>query len=279
MSTNKIKGGVKFFDINYALFKFGTTASASSNDEGINSILDVSRYTQWESVGSNDLTTETITINFPRGLDIDRLFLVDMNFKEFNVKYYDGLSFVDFTNIVGVNGVEYATITETIFAEDTAYYEFDSVNTTSIQIQVTKTQSANAQKALTQFIATQEIGTMEGFPRLRPDSNRNETKAKALSRRYVVQKTYETNRIKLTFKTHPFQNDVDICENLFNREEPFLVWPCGGRTGEQFFKISMMNWRLKDIYNMQLTGRMKNEFERGVYLLGFNKSLTFEEHV
>ena len=43
-----INGAVKFFDLNYALFKFGTKASASSNDGTVNSILDISRYTQWE---------------------------------------------------------------------------------------------------------------------------------------------------------------------------------------------------------------------------------------
>lgn len=274
-----INGGVKLFDINYALFKFGTRAVASSNDDGINSILDVSRYTQWESVGSNDLTTETITVDFSTAKIIDSLFLVDMNFKEFNVKYYDGANYVDFSNVLGVNGAVSATINETAYAEDTAYYEFDSVSTTSLQIEVTKTQVADEQKALTQLIATLGIGTFEGFPRVAPDSDRNETKSKTLSRRLIVQKTYQTNRIKLTFKTHPYQNDLDIIEELFDREEPFLIWPCGGRTGSQYFKISMMSWRLKDVFNVQLTGRIKNEFEKGVYLLGFNKSLTFEEHV
>lgn len=280
MNCNKrISGAVKFFDKNYALFREGASASASNNDDAVNSIIDISRYTQWESVASNDLTLETITVSLKSNTLINSLLLVDMNFKQFSVKYNDGLGFVDFANVVGVNGVETVGINETVFEHDTAYYEFDEVSTNQIQITCLSTQTANAQKALTQLIVTKLIGTMEGFPRVQPYSSRNETKAKALSRRAVVQKTYETNSVKITFKTHPYQNDLDIIENLFNREEPFLVYPCGGRVGDSYFKVRQMNWRLKDIYNMQLIGKLKNEFEKGVYLLGFNKSLSLEEHI
>lgn len=274
-----VNGGCKFFNINYALFKNGGSATASSNSDTANSILDISIYTQWISNASNDLTTETITISLGNDYAIDRLILADFNFKEFTIKYNNGSSFVDFSNVIGVNGATSAIISETAYSYDSAYYEFDEVTTDEIQIMVTKTQVADAQKELTTFIATKEIGTFEGFPRIRPDAQRNEQKSLVLSKKYIVQKTYETNRIKMTFKTHPFQNDLDIVENIFDREEPFLVYPCGGRIGANYFKVDMKAWGLKDIFNMQLVGRIKNEFEKGVYLLGFNKSLTFEEHV
>ncbi|MHA1347770.1 MAG: hypothetical protein ACTSO3_15325 [Candidatus Heimdallarchaeaceae archaeon] len=279
MSTNPINGGVKYFDQNYALFRDGASATATTNEDAVNSILDVNRYTQWESLGSNDTITETIVVTLPFAQDTDRLFLVRMNLKEFNVKWWNGATFVDFSNVVGVNGVSSATISETDYSENTAYYQFTSVNTDRIQIEMTKTQVADQDKILGQFIATEEIGTFEGFPRVQPDSNRNETKAKALSRKVVIQKTYETNRIRITLKTHPSQNDVDIVETLFDREEPFLIWPCGARTGSQYFTINQKNWRLEDIYNVQITGRLKNEYEKGVYLLGVNKRLMFEEHI
>jgi len=277
--NNTINGGVKFFEKNYALLRDGANASASSNEDAIKFILDISRYTQYESLGSNDLTTETITVNFKTAKLIDRLFLVDMNFKEFSIKYLNGGGFIDFTNVVGVNGVETTGINETAFTYNTAFYQFDEVTTSSIQVTCLKTQIADVQKYLTQLIATKELGTFEGFPRVQPDSNRNETKAKSLSRRLVVQKTYETNRVKITFKTHPFQNDIDIVETLFDREEPFLVYPCGGRTGSKYFKVEQKNWRLQDIYNVQTLGRLKNGWEKGVYTLGFNKSIMMEEHI
>ncbi len=276
---NKINGGVKFFDENFALFKEGGDATATSNNDAIRSILDVSRYTQWESIGSNDLTTETIVVSLPFAKEIDSLFLVDMNFKEFTVKYNSGGMFVDFANVYGINDESKGTINETDFSRDTAFYQFDAVTTDQIEIKVTKTQVANEQKYLGQFIMSEEIGTFEGFPRVQPESNRNETKARSLSRRIVAQKTYETNKIKINFKSHPFENDIAIINELFDREDPFLIYPCGGRAGTQYFKMEQKNWRLRDIYNVQILGRLKNEWEKGVYLLGAKKSVTFEEHI
>lgn len=274
-----INGGVKFFEQNYSLFKNGTSASASSNDNSVNAIIDISRYTQWESLGSSDLATETITVTLKNSKLIDRLFLVDFNFKEFQVQYYDGIGFVDFINVIGVNGVATTGISETDYSFDTAYYEFDEVTTNSIQITCLKTQVVNAQKFLTQVIMTEELGTLQGLPRVQPESDRNETKAKSLSRRLVVQKTYETNKVKITFKTHPFKNDSNIINALFDREEPFLVYPCGARAGDKYFRVEQKAWRLKDIYNVQLVGKLKNEWEKGVYILGFNKQITLEEHI
>lgn len=276
---SEVTGGIKFFDQSFSLFKRGTTATATSNNDGVNAILDISRYTQWESVGSNDLTTETLVITLRDEIEIDTLLLTDFNFKNFNIKYNSSGSFINFTNVFGVNNTSSANISETDFSYSSAFYTFDAVTTTQIQIECDETQISDAEKFLGQFIATKEIGTFLGFPRINPESDRNETKAVTLSRRYIVQKTYETNKIKINFKTHPYQNDITIVENLFNREDPFLVYPCGGRTGENFFKVSQKSWKLDDIFNMQIIGKIKNDFEKGVYTLGFNKTLTLVEHI
>lgn len=274
-----ISGGIKFFETNYALFKKGASATASTNDSAAKSILDTNQYTQWESIGSNDLTNETIEITLPSESTIDSILLRDFNFKNFSVKYFDGASFVDFSNVVGVNGVESASISETSFAYDSGFYQFDSVSTTKIQIVCSTTQIANTQKYLTNFFATKEIGTFLGYPRVNPTVDRNERVVRSLSGKAVVQKSYMTNNMSINFKTHPYQNDIDLLNILFNREEPFLVYLCGGRTGSNYFKIEQINWRLRDMYNMQIVGSMKNDFEKGVYILGVNKTIKLEEHV
>ena len=276
---NKIDGGIKFFEQNYALFRNGGRATATSNGDSAKYMLDISRYTRWESIGSNDLTSETITIDLGTPKRIDTLLLSGINLKEFSIKYSAGATFLDFSNVVALNGKTKTAVNETAHEYDAAFYQFDPVTVSQIQIIASKTQVADQQKIIGQMIATEEIGTLLGFPRMRPLASRNETKAKALSRRYVIQKTYETNRFRITFKMHPYQNDEDIIEKLFDRDDPFLVYPCGGRTGKPYFKIEQKGWRAGDIYNVQTTGRMKNEYERGVYSLGFNKSITLEEHV
>lgn len=274
-----VSGGCKFFDKNYALLKNGGSVVTSSNGGGANSIIDISRYTQWQSLASNDVTTETITITLSSSREITRIFLIDFNFKEFNIKYNNGGVFEDFADVIGVNGTTSTTINESNYAFNTAYYEFKAVTTNQIQIQCAKTQVANAQKFLTQAVITTELGTLQGFPRISPQSSRNETRTTALSKRAVVQKSYETFRIRMNFTYHPFQNDLDILENIIDREEPFLVYPCGGRTGTTYFKVNQKAWRLEDLFNMQTVGRDRNEFERGVYVLGFRKALVLEEHI
>jgi len=274
-----INGGAKFFYQNYALKKLGASATATSNPNAAKYILNNDLYTIWESLLSNDTITETIVITLPFSKTIDRLFLVDMNFKQFNVKYYNGSAYVDFTNVIGVNGVSTSEINETVYDKDSAYYEFTPVSTTMIQIEVLKTQTVNAQKYLARFVATQEIGTFQGFPRIVPSLSNNSIKQTAISNKIFLEKGFETTDIKITFKTHPYQNDENIVQALFSSIDPFLVWICGGRTGNTYFKIDQRNWELKDLVQMQLTNEIKNEFEKGVYLLGINKGITLEEHV
>ena len=75
-----ITGGVKFFDKNKALFRDGNTVSASTNDAASKFMLDISKYTRWESIASDDTTTETITINFKTSQTIDRIIFTEHNF-------------------------------------------------------------------------------------------------------------------------------------------------------------------------------------------------------
>ena len=112
-----INGGVKFFKRNFALLKDGATASATSNTEGIQYILSPVRWARWFSVGSSDATEEIINVTLPSTKTIDRIFLLDINLKEFDIKYFDGLVFQDFTNVIGVNGEESANILEDDYSQ------------------------------------------------------------------------------------------------------------------------------------------------------------------
>lgn len=274
-----ISGGFKFFTKNYALYKDGATITATSNTSGANAVIDVNKYTQWTSVGSTDAITETLLITLKTAQVINRLFLIGMNFKQFSVKYWNGSTYADFTSVIGINAEVKSGIQESTYAKTSAYYEFDSVTTNIIQVSVLKTQVVNVQKFLTTFIVTKEIGTFKGFPRASIDVDRNEAKAETLSSKFIVQKGAETTTVGLNFKSHPYQNDLDILDYLFNSEEPFLVYPCGGRDGETYFKVNQKGWRIGDVVNMQMVGKMPSDFEKGVYILGFNKTIKMEEHI
>ena len=167
-----ITGGIKFFDKSKTLFADGTTIVAGvSGDPSAEFTIDRNRLSYYRSVGSNDTITETLTITLPSAQTIDRILILDHNWKEFTIKYD---SATDFTSVVGLDGALGGGISETVFADGTAYYEFDSVSVTStIEIAITKTQVANAQKFVNQIIGTTEIGTLVGYPVVGLSQDRN----------------------------------------------------------------------------------------------------------
>ena len=270
-----ISGGVKFFENNKALFRDGNIASASTNDSAAKFMLDISKYTRWESIGSNDTITETITINFKTAQTLDRLLLVEHNFKAFTIKY-NGTN--DFTNVSNLDGGLVGGIAETAYDKDTAYYKFDSVVVNSITISVDTTQVVDDQKYMVQFIATTELGTFAGFPRIQNvQHNRNIKGSKALSGKNVIQKGYETTTFRINFKTYPVQADISLVDNLHERENSFMVWLCGGRYGTEHFTIEQRGWRLRDIYNMQVNRPLGANYEKGIYQNGVNTNLSLVE--
>lgn len=272
-----ITGGVKFFDKNLALFRDGNTAAASSNNAAGKYVLSPSKYTRWESLASNDVTTETITINFLNTTTIDRIVLQGHNFKSYSIKYNAAL---DFTTVSDLDADLVGGITQATYTNDTSYYAFDAVAVDSLTITINTTQIANAQKFLTQIIATTELGTLAGFPRISSvKHNRNVKAAKVISGKNVIQKGYETTTFKMGFRSYPVQADIDLIEALHEREDSFLVWLCGGRYGTDYFTISQRGWRLEDIYNMQVNKPLGANYSKGIYVNGVDTSIPLVEVV
>lgn len=269
-------GGISFFDKNKAFYSEGSTCVASSNTASQNLILGSNKYFKWESIGSNDTTTETLTITLPAAISISRLFLVDHNFKEFTIKY--GSTPSDFAAVKGIGGYTDSKIAHTAFSGDTAYYEFTPVTTDTIVISVVKSQVANAQKYLNQFIVTNELGTLSGFPNMNGIKlDRNDQRDEAISGRVHIEKGYETATFNLDLNTYPYQADVTLLDSLHDRDLPFIVWLSGGISTQ--FKITQRGFRLKDVYQMKVTGSMNNSYYKNIYKSGVNQNYNFAEVV
>jgi hypothetical protein len=264
-----ITGGIKFFKRSKSLFLDGASAIASSNNDVANNILSSNKFIKWESFGSNDMTTETIEITFDSAT-INRIFLISTNFKEFNVKYDVAGTPTDFTNVLGLDG-ELNEIEETNYNKDTAYYEFDSVTTDKIYITVMTTQIADQEKSLERFYATEEIGTLTGYPIIsKEELDQNINKQETLSGNMSIQKRIETFNATLSFKNYtPNQNDYDIMNDITISIEPFLVWLCGGKFGDNF-RVARRNWLLKDVYNVQAISKLSFKWNKNIYLAGFS---------
>jgi hypothetical protein len=277
-----LTGGISFFKRNKAIFEDGSTAVASSNSTSASLILGTNKFFKWESIGSDDTTTETITITMPDAVDITRIFLADHNWKEYTIKF--GGVPTDFTTVVGIDGALGGGIAETAYARDTSYYEFDLVNTDTIEITVTKTQVADEEKSLVIFIVTEELGTLLGFPRNSGvNLNRNVRRERAISGRMHVEKSYESASMDLILKGYAVgtdtqgQADIDLLDSLHDRDIPFIVWPNGGVPTN--FRFEQRGWRLKDIYQMQTDTPTRNAYRNNVYKFGVDQRYSFQEVV
>ena len=274
-----ISGGIKFFDLNLADSKTGATATASSGDPSADFILDRNQYTVWRSVGSDDTTTETVEITLDAPETFSRLFLLRHNFKEFIVEYDDS-GWTDFSNVIGINGVTSSVISETDYAADSAYYEFDTVTTDKIRISATKTQVADEEKFLNSFAVCEELGTLEGFPIIKnATKDKKLRKSTLLNGRSFVTKSLEVMRFSLDFKNYPASllNDLDLLFSLFDRDDNFLVWLCGGKNGEPYFKYQLRGFRIEDLIEMQVVNIFKDSYRKNYYNGVVRMKLSLEE--
>lgn len=276
-----ISGGIKFFARSKCLLEDGTEITATSGDAAADRCLDRNPISYWRSVGSDDTITEELEIFFTEEKTISRLMLVDHNFKGYNIQWYDGATYQNFTGVVGIGGA-LASVIETAYGRDTAYYEFTPVTTGRIRIQVTTTQVVDAQKSISQVIATTELGTLAGFPQIKDtELSRNLRTEKMLSGRMLTFKSDEFFKVTLDFKDYParLSADIDLLFSLHDSEDTFLIWLCGGRVGTPYFSKQMRGYRLRDIVAVQLTDALKPIYSKNVFTNQVNFSAKFQEAV
>lgn len=172
--ANSITGMMKVFYQNF-LIDYSNSIVATSGQSGVSSLSDINRTTRWSSVGSTDLITERLDITFNQTQSINRLAFILFNFKDFQALYWNGSAWTHFTNVYTYStsgpGSLYGTaaygsasygsdsIADNGNTLNSRYFEFDTVSTTQIRIECTKTITANDQKYITELYIGKEIGT------------------------------------------------------------------------------------------------------------------------
>lgn len=269
-----ITGGIKFFEKSRSdVDNINTVITVSSGESLKYRINDRVTYTKWQSVGSNDSTTETIEIDFGAEYDIDRILLIRNNFKAFSVRY-DNSGWSHFTNVVTKEGTQ-TNITETDNSKETNYYEFDKVTTQKILISVDTTQTADAEKFLFQFIATEEIGTFTGYPEYRHVFNQTKNKKEANRGKSKFSLLDEVFTCTMNFNYYPVAEDHQLVLSLWDSIKEFYIYPCGAN--ENQFRFQQKGFRLKDIYLVYFDSEFDPNYARNVYQLGMNYSLLLTE--
>ena len=275
--ASKITGNAKFFYKNYLLgLGVASITVSSGNADYLN---DNDRETKWISSGSNDTITETITVEFSTAKTVDRLMALVMNWKEFNIQYWNGSAYVDFTNVYSkkddspVTGISY-----TDNEEPTRYWEFDSVSTLKIRYEITKTFIVDAEKCCQELFISQEIGTFEQD--FFSDPNKNKPSFDdgeiiiTLSNMSKIQLIRgDKYQLRCTLKNVWESNDISILVAAFDiREVAFLA---NGAFQDDY---EIPSWRLQDLYNGLIIGKFTPEHTKArVKDVGYNFKFDFSE--
>jgi hypothetical protein len=272
-----ITGMMKIFKQNF-LAAEALTFSVTSGAASIDNIKDFDKNTKWVSVGSDDLTTEVITITFTNSVTINRLLLLNMNFKNFSAEYWNGSIWTDFTNVYSdaTSSVK-SEISETANTENSKYYEFDEVTTTKVRVSATETFIANAEKFLHEMYVGSEIGTFIDDITSSPNkykpivSNTRSTYITKSNGGMIKYERGDKYNVKVDIKELFNTEDQDIVNTMYD-DGQFAIYPCGA------IPYSQRGWRAQDLYNVIIRGNNQAEFAVGrVAAIGTNYSFEWWE--
>jgi hypothetical protein len=168
-------------------------------------------------------------------------------------------------------------LTGSNLASTTTLFEFDETGVSDLLVEVTTTQTVDAQKFLKSLIGTTAIGTLTGYPAVQVNFDRSIKVYEALSGKKIIQKGFEAANISLGFNNYPGQADATIIEALQDSDEDFIIWLCGGLEGTDYFKYETRGFDIDDLYLGNLTGALPYQYTNSIYVNPYNTALNFSE--
>jgi len=236
-----------------------TVTDAIAFDTGqsiVNFIRDGSNNTAWVTTDSTDAANTQLDVDMTDERDIDRIIMMH-NFEDFTIQYWNGVSFVDFSNIINQAGV----------AVGTQYFSFDQVTTSRIRLIITKCQGgADIDKKLRQFILTEDIGILVGEPnisKLRINKVRRNTRM--VSGKFNRVKRSGATEATLELMPTTNANDVSLFQTIFDSDDGILFSFIGGdETGH----LDLQGFRLEDVYLMGALNDLDSAYNEGFFTHG-----------
>lgn len=244
------------------------TITASQGEDFVDFMRNRSNTSAWVTSGSVDADNTNFVVDFVNSVDLDFISLVKMNFKNYTVQYWNGSIYTDFSTAISVSNN----------TSETKYHEFTSVTTTKIKVIITGTMTANEDKYLFQLIATEAVGRLNGWPVIKkPTLSRDKIKTKMLSGKLAIKEQIGAFSVDLEIKILSDSDDLDTIEALYDTNDGFLVWLCGG--DETQFSSIRKGYRLEDFYLMKCADEYQPEFYKGVYSAGIATKVSLIEVV
>lgn len=239
---------------------------ASSNGQSsVNQLRNRNNITGWLTTGSDDTANTEILAEFGDLLSVDFVELVRHNFKDFLIEWKD----VSDTWNTYENVTSNTELT-TIHRKDTA------VETRALRITIYSTQTADADKELRQFIATERIHKFNGWPEVnKPTFSKERRVNKMPSGRVNIAKTRGSFSCDLKIKVTSDTDDLAIHEDLYERVEGVLMLITGG--DESQFTYNGQNYRNEDIVLVLPIDEYQNPYYKKITTNGIMVNMKLAE--
>lgn len=250
--------GIKFFkksvyDLSNTLPETTVTdATASNTGEAFTDFMrNRSNSSGWATTGSVDAANTTIEIDFNDLKEFNRIMLLGHNLKAFTLKYWDGSSWVDFST----------PISETTNTAGSNYYEFDLVESRYLQLIITGTMTADADKTIKQILVCEFLGELSFEPEVDIEFTKQRKRTAYLSGKSFVSSQVGGFSCRLRHPTIENESDFSLIEELFDAYEGFHISISGGT--ETQFSTVRPGYRLEDIYFVNLANEYRPSFLNG----------------
>jgi hypothetical protein len=268
--ASTITGNIKILRKNF-LIDYTNSIALSSGSLLVDHLYDFDRSTRWISSGSDDSTQESIEIEWDLTLSVDRICLLNMNWKQFSIQYWNGSAYVDFANVYSYKTDSPATgITITGNADLARYFEFDQVQTKKIKILIDTTQTVDSEKYIYELYVGSEMGTFIDDLHCKP--NQCDLDVSNKNSKYITKSNGGSLKItrsdKVSFKVKIKelwnQTDIQLIQAMHDYGE-FAVYPCGAYSGAYTIE---RGYRIQDLYHVLIKGD-----EESIFAVGRDKNL------
>lgn len=288
-----ITGRVKFFEPQLADISQGARATwlvpAVGRSNRVDEILSLNPRSYWQGSdrgpAGNVIHGEIIDISFDTFSSVDTFFLLRHNVNDFRIELSSpplpNIQASDINNVRTLIGS--ITSRNSVRLDDGDYMTYikidPPVRINRIRLGLVGAGPLNQSPVrLGTFIATRELGGLEGYPEIKKFSfSQNEQRTKAKDGRFFINKQERRlENLRMRFRNYVEIADQDLVSGIFNRENPFLLWPSGGYQG---FRFDIDGFKIDDIYKMQTVGKFNTGLSRGSYSGVMNFDVKFVESV
>jgi len=271
-------GQIQFFNKNKCDLEFvGTSITITdavafnTGQAFINYLRDRKNYTAWMTTDSTDAAGTVIDINYGDFKDIDSIFLLGHNLKDYKIEYWTGLVW----SLVTL-AIDNTTVAPTNDTNSSSFYYINSVNTDKIKITINGTQIADADKRIQQLITTTRIGKIAGWPVIkRPTVDTNKKTSTMLSGKKHVVESLEAFSCSLDVRNWNSQADLDIIEEIYFKRAGVLLWLNSDRPDQ--FAMELRGYRKEDLFLVRPSDAYSPEFVAGLYKTGVKQSISLVE--